>query len=162
MNRAVTAFAALLATIALGAAPAANHSDPADLGALVGTWTCTSVNGNVVQHYKETAIKWGPWIQFTSDIPAIGDQPAHKTVDYFGYDPKGKVWINASVSSLGDYSVVKSTAPASASTSTWTDAYPVDPDDGPATVSFASKKYTVDATYKAKGKQTPFHVACTK
>ncbi len=159
-------FAALAAgTTVSGAAFAARVDTPASIvGSQLGSWDCTVTTPG--SNAQQLVIVWTPygedWIHGSVDVPAFGSRPSHKADFAFGYDLRQKLWVSVYTDSLGAYSVSKSKASPSSRKMTFSDAYPIDPDDGDSIVEFGVSKSTIDSTWTQAGTRHTSHEACSK
>jgi Protein of unknown function (DUF1579) len=158
-----TALIALVSLITSGTAANA-ATTTARLQAMTGSWSCTYQGPMGSSTSTSTATMLGDhWLKFQESSPAMKDRPAHTGETFFGYDSTKAQWVVMGVNTLGEYFALKSSASPDAMTQTWTDAYPVDPNDGPTILKFASNSaYTLDSTWTEKGKKMSSHQSCTK
>ena len=165
-SAAVAGAALVLASHALPVpVPAASADSAATIvSSQVGSWNCTI--GAPGAKAQQLVIVWAPygedWIRGSVDVPAYGTLPAHKADFSFGYDARQKIWVSVYTDSLGAYSVAKSTAPPTSRTMTFTDAYPIDPDNGPSIVTFGNQASTIDSNWTTSGKKYSSHERCSK
>jgi hypothetical protein len=166
MRSVVFALVTFAASAYPTAAPAAVIESPSTIvSSQVGSWDCT-ISSPGAKEDEQLVIVWAPygkdWIRGSVDVPVFGSRPAHKADFSFGYDVRQKLWVSVYTDSLGSYAVAKSNAPPTSRKMTFTDAYPIDPENGPSVVNFGAQTSTIDSSWTAGGKKYTSHEACSK
>jgi hypothetical protein len=164
--RRIAASTVLITLVSLIASTAGANAATASarLQAMTGSWTCANQGPMGASTSTSTATMMGNnFLKFQENSPAMKGRPAHTGETFLGYDPTKSQWVVTGVNTLGEYFMLKSSAAPDAMTQTWTDAYPVDPNDGPTIVKFTSNSaYTIDSNWTEKGKKMSSHASCTK
>ncbi|MBD5634384.1 MAG: DUF1579 family protein, partial [Candidatus Eremiobacteraeota bacterium] len=138
-------FATCAAALPLTATAAAPNPAAATVQIAVGTWNCvmTGPMGTATSQIVWTPFGDG-WVHGKVTAAAAGPRPAHTADISFGYDPEAKLWVEIYADSLGEYGIVKSSDAPTAKTITYTEAYPVFPNDGPQVVALGPAVTTID------------------
>jgi hypothetical protein len=156
---------------AIAPKPIVPKATPADaavsatLASQIGSWNC-AITIAEVKDRQRVLVNWSAygtnWIHGFADVPAYGGRPDHRADFAFGYDFSQKMWVSVYTDSLGAYSISKSDAPPSAKKMTFTDAFPIDPHDGPSIVTLGAQTATIDSAWQTAGVSHTSHERCDK
>lgn len=108
------------------------------------------------------ASTYGKWVQFSGDEPAHDGVAARSFVMLLTYDTRVKKWFIDSYSTGGQFIFSSSSAAPDATRQTWTNIYPVNPNQAPGTIVVSPTTWDSYDAWTAKGKRTTAHTACRK
>ena len=133
------------------------------LSAWPGNWTCvsTSSDGPPIRGSMQ-ATTYGKWVQFNGHEPAQNGSPARSFVMLVAYNAHARKWFIDSYSAGGGMILSTSSAGPDATRQTWTNIYPVDPNQAPGTIVATANTWQTYDSWMTKGKRVTEHNACKK
>lgn len=108
------------------------------------------------------ATTYGTWVQFSGKEPAHDADPPRSFVMLVTYDRHGKEWLIDSYSDGGHMILSKSSAGPDDARQTWTNIYPVNPNQEPGTIVMSDATWDTYDAWTDGGKRITAHTSCKK
>lgn len=134
------------------------------LNAWPGSWSCVSTESDHAYplRFPMEATAYGKWVKFDGVTPGYGGKPAWPFVMLVTYDHDAKKWFIDSYGPGGKFILSTSSAALDAPRQTWTNIYPVNPEQGPGTIVQSATTWDTYDEWTARGKRVTLHNACKK
>lgn len=134
------------------------------LTAWPGAWSCTSTASNFIApvHLSMQGATYGKWVQFNGNEPAHDGNPARAFVMLVTYNRHERKWFIDSYSESGGMILSTSSAAPDATRQTWTNIYPVNPNQSLGTIVATANTWDTYDSWRDKGKRLSSHVSCKK